>query len=407
MSVISRLLVTCAALFAPQICTTAVAEEGDPVRLNLFGDTRLRYEFADQDALPLDANGLTLGTRIGLEAQLFSRFSALIEGEGVFAIADDFNDSTGDEPLRPVIADPNSLEVNRAQLQARFGKQTSITLGRQRLVIDDQRFIGAADFRQNNQTFDGVHFSTRIKQGSTFQAGYFNRVNRPTGADNVSGRLRGDSYYFNANIQTPIGRIGAFHYALDVGFGTEEVPHEVLSSRTSGFRIDGRWHRGEFGIDWEASYARQKEFAENPIDYNADYWLAGARAFAGPVRLGFRAESLGGGDGQSFQTPAGTVHRFQGDADIFLVTPVDGVVDLEASAIWVIGNKGPFSGITASARHHWFDAERGGADFGTEIDLAISASYRGLGLSLIFADYDADTFASDTQRVFVSLSKRF
>ena len=84
-------------------------------------------------------------------------------------------------------------------------------------------------------------------------------------------------------------------------------------------RYDGRWHRQDLGLDVEASYARQKDFADNPVDYSADYWLVGARAFAGPVSASFRAETLGAGNGQSFQPPLATLHNLQGEADIFLI----------------------------------------------------------------------------------------
>lgn len=376
----------------------------DPV---LFGDARLRYEFAREENAQAPSNGLTQSLRLGLETPIFSRFTALIEGEAVFAIVDDFDDGTNNNPGQPIILDPNSLEVNRAQITAKLSKEAYFTLGRQRLAIDDQRFIGTFAFRQNDQTFDAAHASWRTRGGSTFQAGYFNRVNRALGADNVNGRFRGDSFFLNANLQTPFGRFGAFHYAFDLETGPDDNLNNANASRTTGARFDGRWHRGQIGLDIEASYARQTEFADNPFDYRADYWLAGARAFLGPVDINFRAESLGAGDEQSFQTPVATLHAFQGDADIFLITPPDGVQDLALSAGWDIGTIGQITGIKAGIKHHWFSAERGNSDYGTEIDLFLSASVQEFGVSLAYANYDADTFSTDTERVFVTISRRF
>ena len=388
------------------LASPAVAQDIglDPV---LFGDTRLRYEFADEAESPLDANGLTQSLRLGLETPFLSRFSALIEGEGVVAIVNDFDDGTGNNPDRPIILDPNGLELNRAQITARLTNQSFLTVGRQNLEIDDQRFIGTLAFRQNTQTFDAVHIAWRTSRGSTFQAAYINRVNRALGADNPAGRFRGDSYILNANVQTPFGRIGAFHYALDLETGPEANLNNVNSSQTTGARYDGRWHRQNLGLDVEASYARQKDFADNPVDYSADYWLVSARAFAGPVSASFRTETLGAGDEQSFQTPIATLHKFQGEADIFLVTPIDGVQDLEVSAQWNVADIGPLKGIKAGANFHWFDAERGSASYGTEIDLSLKAKVAEIDISLIYADYQADSFGSDTQRVFVSIAKRF
>ena len=376
----------------------------DPV---LFGDTRLRYEFANEAESLLDANGLTQSLRLGIETPFLSRFSVLIEGEAVLAIVNDFDDGTGNNSDRPVILDPNGLELNRAQISARLTDQSFLTVGRQNLTIDDQRFIGTLAFRQNTQTFDAAHIAWRTSGGSTFQAAYISRVNRALGADNPAGRFRGDSYVLNANVQTPFGRVGAFHYALDLETGPATSLTSVNSSQTTGARYDGRWHRQDFGLDVEASYARQKDFADNPVDYNADYWLVGARAFAGPVSASFRAETLGAGNGQSFQTPLATLHKFQGEADIFLITPIDGIRDLEVSAQWNIDDIGPFKGIKTSANFHWFDAERGNASYGTEVDLSLKAKVAEIDIALIYADYQADSFGTDTQRVFFSISKRF
>ncbi len=373
----------------------------------LFGDARLRFEHAKEDASELDATALTTSLRLGLESSFLKRFSALIEGEAVLALVNDFDDGTGNNPDRPVVLDPNSFELNRLQLTARLTDQSFLTFGRQRLAIDDERFIGTFAFRQNDQTFDAAHISWRTDQGSTFQAGYFNRVNRALGADNPNGRFRGDSYFLNANIQTPIGRIGAFHYALDLETGPQEALDNTNASRTSGVRFDGRWHRDTIGLDVEAAYARQRDFADNPVDYSADYWLAGAQAFFGPLKAGFRAETLGAGDGQSFQTPVATLHKFQGEADIFLITPPDGVRDLALSGTWSIGSGGFLDDIKAKASYHWFDAERGSASYGKEIDLSLSTTVSQFQIALVYAHYEAQTFATDTQRLFFSISRRF
>lgn len=377
----------------------------DPV---IFGDLRLRYEYAKQDNTPLNANGLTQSLRLGVETPFLSRFSALVEGEANFAIVNDFDDGTGNDPARPIVLDPNAISLNRAQITARVAKQAFITAGRQRLAIDDQRFIGTLAFRQNDQTFDAVHASWRTKNGSTFQGGYIGRVNRALGPNNPNGVFRGNSYFLNANLETPIGRVGGFHYAFDLESGPEGNRSNVNSSRTTGARIDGRWHADEYGLDWSAAYARQTDFADNPLNYSANYWLANAQAFLGPFRAGFRAESLGAGDEQSFQTPLANLHGVQGEADIFLVTPLDGLLNLETSAIWNLGSFGPFQSISANASYHWFNADRGGASFGQEIDLGLRATtYYDVSIGLIYARYDAETFATDTERVFFSVSKRF
>ncbi|MEM6899607.1 MAG: hypothetical protein AAF583_07560 [Pseudomonadota bacterium] len=367
----------------------------------------MRIETANEDNFSKNAVGLTQLIRPALEWKPASRLSALIEGEAIFALVDDFDDGSSNQPDRPVILDPNGLELNRLQLQYLIEPQTFLTVGRQKISIDDQRFLGPASFRQNDQTFDAVHFSSRTLGGATFQAGYFNRVNRILGADNPIGRFRGDSYYFNANLETPFGRIGAFHYSLDLGTESPTAQDNIFSSRTSGFRLDGRYHRDGYGIDWEASFARQKEFADNPFDYEADYWLLGLQSFFGPARLGVRYESLGSGGQQSFQTPLGTIHGFQGEADIFLITPETGIEDLEIRGSWNFGRVGPFRNISSSLSYHRFEEEAGNDVLGDEVDLKLTAVLGSFKFAFTSASYNADTFASDAQRFFLSVTHRF
>lgn len=385
---------------------TAMAFAED-LPLRLSGEARLRYEFANEAARSDDAHGVTQLVRIAAESRPLPRLTVLVEGEAVFALVDRFDDGTGNDPARPVVLDPNGLELNRALASYRIHDEANITIGRQKLNLDDQRFIGSSAFRQNDLTLDAVHLSSRLPGSATLQAGYFRRANRPPGGDNPAGRLRGDSYYANLNLPTFLGRVGAFHYAFDLGIDAGGTAIDIFSSQTSGVRLDGRWDGDRYGLEWEASYARQTDFAANPADYSADYYLGGLRAYAGRYELGGRLEVLGAGDGQSFQTPVGTLHRFQGFADIFLVTPPDGIIDAQVSGQAALGSAGPFEKITLALAEHWFGAERGDATYGRETDISLTADVASFELAFVLANYRADNFASDTTRVFLSLSRAF
>lgn len=380
---------------------------GQDIPAVFFGETQVRYEGANNDIAPERADGVTQAIRAGVEASLTKNLIFLAEGEFVYAIVDDFNDGTGNNPTRPVIPNPDTLELNRLQLQAKLTEEAFITVGRQVVALDDQRFIGPARFRQNNQTLDGVHFSYRAGSRATVQVGYFNQFNRILGGDNVNGRFEGDSYFINTSIRTPIGRLGGFHYAFDLETGPTGARNNRFSSKTTGVRLEGRHHRDTIGLDWVGSYARQSDFADNPNDYSADYWLAGTTGYLGPVQVGFQYESLGAGDGEAFQTPIGTRRKFQGLADLFLVTPTDGVDDYAVSAGLNFLELGAFSGFSALVRHHWFRAERGGLNYGTEVDVVIKAKFEDIDWSFGFARYSANNFASDTDRVFINITKRF
>ncbi len=375
--------------------------------LSIFGRALTRFQVAENDFLPRTAVGLTQSLQLAVERRVTPRLTFLVEGETVVAVVGKFNDGTGNNPNRLLIPDPNALELNRLQLQYSLGGESFLTVGRQTLAIDDQRFIGATPFRQNTQTFDAVHFSKRFGGRAIFQAGYLNQVNGALGRNNVNGRFKGNSYFLTGNIQTPIGRLGGFHYALDLQTATNLNPNNMASSQTTGIRLDGRSHSNGLGVDWEGAYARQENYADNPRKYTAHYWLARAQFFAGETRFGFRAESLGGGRDQAFQTPLGSLRKFQGFANVFLRTPLDGVVDLEASFAWEAGTVSEFNRVSAKVSHHWFSAEQGGASYGRETDINLEGTYRGNVLSAGIAAYKTDTFAADTTRIFLSLRRQF
>ena len=160
-------------------------------------------------------------------------------------------------------------------------------------------------------------------------------------------------------------------------------------------------------FDFEASYAHQSDFADNPLNYSADYYLLDVKTFIGNLEASLRHEVLGSGGAQAFQTPLASLHKFQGEADVFLSTPIDGIADTSVALKYNGGTFGLLKDITPTVRLHQFEADRGGATYGQEIDLVLQAKLTDFKLKLTLADYRADTFASDRQRVFASISKRF
>lgn len=76
------------------------------------------------------------------------------------SILDDTIASDGIEPF-PVIADPGSFDLNRLQI-AYKKNGNGVTLGRQRVILDNARFVGNVGWRQNEQTFDAVRGQAAI-----------------------------------------------------------------------------------------------------------------------------------------------------------------------------------------------------------------------------------------------------
>ncbi|MFY8196146.1 MAG: alginate export family protein, partial [Novosphingobium sp.] len=140
---------------------------GDSLTLDPIIDARIRYEGVDQPTV--DADALTVRLRTGLELKHApSHLSVLVEAEGTLGLVNDYNafpfalpGSTQRRSQFAVVADGESIDLNRAQIMYRV-KNFALTVGRQRINLDDQRFVGSVGWRQNEQTFDAVRAEATI-----------------------------------------------------------------------------------------------------------------------------------------------------------------------------------------------------------------------------------------------------
>ena len=117
------------------LATPATAQELKPI-----ADARLRYELVDQEGLDKEAGALTFRLRAGAEAK-WSDWSVLAEAEGTAALSERYDSGLNGKIQFPIVADPENIELNRLQLQYRGLPQAIVTLGRQRINMEDQRFV--------------------------------------------------------------------------------------------------------------------------------------------------------------------------------------------------------------------------------------------------------------------------
>lgn len=357
-------------------------------------NARLRYETVDQANRPLDAKSLTFRIRAGLETAPISNTVVGIEFEWVESINGEYNSTTNGRTQFPVVADPQDVELNKLYIRNTSLEDTAITFGRQRIVYDDARFIGDVIWRQNQQTYDAIAITNKSVEGLTLNAAYAFRTNRIFGPDSVMSPWDNNNVYLNAAYQTPVGKLSAFAYLLDLNDAL------VLSSKTFGARFIGSQKVNDFTIKYAASYATQSDYAGNTVDYSADYY---ALELAG-VYAGFSAtagyEVLGSDNGvRGFATPLATAHKFQGFADVFLATPAAGVRDFYVKAGYKTKNVGPFSAIGGHVAYHDFDADFGGANYGDEIDFVASAKWKQFTFLVKYGDYNAKDFFVDIRRL--------
>jgi hypothetical protein len=371
-------------------------------------DLRLRYEAVDQQPFARDADALTLRARLGFETGKAWSTALLVEGDFIWPLATNYNSTTNGKTLFPVVADPEGYELNRLQLTNTSIVDTTITLGRQRIVLDDHRFVGNVGWRQNEQTYDGVRVVNKHISNVTIDFSYVNRINRvfgPNGRPGANdGRFTGDSYLANVAWQLPLGKLTGFGYLVEL----EQAPAPVRdSTQTYGLRLQGEKPLAKIKLGYIASWATQKDYRANPLQFSNDYYLAEMTGTYRQYSLGAGYEVLQGNGVKGFTTPLATLHRFQGWADKFLATPVNGMQDLYFNAGYMKKGVGPLETLGFTASWHDFNSERLSINYGNELDLQLQAKHHRFTGTLKYAHYNAaattPAAVRDTDKLWVQL----
>jgi len=384
----------------------APAARAQDVRLAPVIDARLRWERVDQDGLPDRADAVTARLRSGIRAEA-GRLQALVESEATLAVVERYNSGTNGLVRYPLVIDPEDIELNRAQLRYRAGQVTA-TAGRQLLELADQRFVGSATFRQNQQTFDAARLQLGDAERAFADLNYAWSVRTVNGINGTGSRpaaIGGTNLFALAGVRTPVGTLTGFAYLVDED--AVAVQGYRLESQTYGVRLTGSHAVGRgASIAYNASWARQSDWHRNPNDYAATYWLAEATGTRGRLSVTAGHEVLGADDGRaltSVQTPLSSLFKFQGWADKFTTTPPDGVRDLYAGGALTWKAPGPFDGASLSGTWHRFRSDRLDQRYGTELDLLASVRKRRTTLSARYARYRADAFATDTTKFWLEM----
>lgn len=398
-------------LFAVSFAGCAIAQDAakpDPPFVKPLIDIRTRFEEVEQEGFAVTAHAGTLRARLGLETRPVMKTTFLAEGEFLWAFDEDYNSTTNGKTQYPVVGDGDEPELNRLQLTNKSLPGTAVTIGRQRINLDDQRFIGNSGWRQNEQTYDSVRIVNQSVDKLTFDVAYVEQVNRVLGKESPVGRFDGDNLLVNASYQFPVGKLTAFAYRLDFEVIDSAPPAQRNaavndSSQTFGARFAGERTFGQVKLAYAASYASQDDYGRNPNSYSTDYYLAELTASAHGFSGGIGTEVLGGTGTKGFATPLSSLHKFQGWADKLTTTPANGVSDLYLSAGYSLKKLGPFEALSAQAAYHRFDAERGPAHYGDETDLQVAAKWKKFSALLKYADYHADDLFTDTQKLWAQV----
>jgi len=360
-------------------------------------DLNTRWENVDQDrGTQKTANAVTSRLRAGLLSPVFHGIQGYAEYEGNLAMVDDYNSTRNNNTRYSTIADPEKSELNQLWLSYAGIPDTLIKGGRQRIKFDDDRFIGNVGWRQMETTFDSVLVTHNNQQlfGLTVNAGYIGNVQTFTAT--------------NERIEAPILNVNykVGDYGNLVGYGywlnyTERENYEK-SSETYGLRMTNFQKPGDtlklsdnYGVVYTAEWGHQEDYGHGPTKYSVDRLnlMGGLTAY----NLTFQGaiEQLDGkGLNKTFDTPLGTNHAFQGWADIFLITPRNGIRDVFGTMISTF-DRGE---VILTGTYHNFTDDTGQLKYGDEWNFSALKKF-GKHYSVLakYAYYSADNYnAADT-----------
>lgn len=399
----------------PALAAPPKLQPGDPFKvsdtliIDPIIDARLRYENVDTPTLAADA--LTIRLRAGFEVKHKSGLSLLAEGEGTLALIDNYNAFPfviADMQRRPafaVVADPMNVELNRLQLQYK-GNAVTVTVGRQRINLDDQRFVGSVGWRQNEQTFDAVRGEAKFGPVS-LDATYAISQRGILGIDaGPRTAFDGDFIFLGAGAKLGPVSVKAFAYLLDFD-AKEQVGALALTnadSQTYGLRAAAPFKLSpKTTLTLTGSFAVQSGWQDNPASYSAEYLAAEVGLAHGPLGLTSGFEQLGAENGRAMQTPMATLHKFNGWADLFLTTPAGGLKDYYLGATYKLPKVKALPGLNLALTWHRFESDLGGLHYGDEWDASVGFKLGRVGALAKYADYDAATFGADTRKLWLQL----
>jgi len=361
------------------------------VSLNL----RYRIETVEQSELyDKDAFASTLRTALGYRTGQWKGLQLFVEFEDVRTVGsgDTYRDLGPDGGNgvtdRPVVADPESTDVNQASLIWKPSQRLRANLGRQEILIDNQRFVGAVAWRQNHQSFDAGRLDYDLGPNTVARYAFIGQTNRV-----FSDSLEMSSHVAEiAHTFEGFGKLRGYAVLLDY----DDDKDAPLSRNSYGVSFDGAAKVGsKTRLIYRLETAQQQDGGNNPKDVDATYYRADFGVGVKPMTFKIGYEVLGGEEGKDrFLTPLATLHKFNGWADLFLVTPQNGLEDLFLSVEATLG------AWKLAAIWHDFSADSGSASYGSEFDALVVWKLpwkQSVGLKAAF--YDADEHAVDTNKV--------
>lgn len=330
--------------------------------VTISGQVRPRYEFRDPVAGGLD-DFTSMRVRLGVDALIEPGLSVFVQLQDVRIWGEESH------PLFDFSADALDLHQGYLRYQGEDWSWLTTTVGRMEMNLGGQRLLGAVDWLQQGQSFDGLRFD--VAAGRTDWVFLAFAVSDDT-APGVS--IEEELY-------------GAYGTVADVGPGALDL--YWLYDRVSGAVESDEHFIGARYVFGGSVFGRLEGTYATGTRDGADVgaFLLGARVGTELVDDRVSAtlwyDYLSGDDPgtpevEVFRTLYGTNHKFYGFADLFLNIPVHtGGAGLQDVALKFLFRPAP--SVRAYLDVHSFRAAEGSAltasRFGEEVDIGLTHRY--------------------------------
>lgn len=389
-----------AAMTLPAVAIAHSVQEADTIAEALGEksfhnlELRARHERA-KDKLPAVNPELKSGRLTSLRTQLTYGTGAVCDTSGQVTVTNvsgffgtkKYNpgiNSVTDRTANTIINDPKGTDLNEFFVQNSSIPDTNVKVGNQFFSLDNERFFGKDDFRQNPQSYRGITVANNTFADTTLTYAFFEAMNLNTHNYSGEGRLDQNTHVFHGNwAGVPWGQFSVYYHRikdkgqripLHLGTGAP-IDTSRFSVNNYGIRFSGDYDieaSYNANVDYELEYARQRSRSNNPVadKYRANYWLGGIGATMNDFHVGLRYEVVGGRTDQTASQFKflGSNHEFLGKAGVFEFAPSAGVKDL------MLGLGYTYDKFNVGLDGHRFKPESGGGTrYGNEWDL--SATY--------------------------------
>jgi len=359
------------AVDGPALRPDTVLSFADAVRNGRFeAQLRPRYNRIDEERKPALTDAFTARAVAGWKSAPFHGLRMAVELIYSDRIgAKRFNDNPRQASPYPLLPDPRHAGVNQAWIDW-SGELANIRIGRQKLRLDNERFVSDNDFRQVPQVFTGVALRGRAGEVMEWRAGHFTRVRGSLGVESDLKLSFLQAGWNPAPGQALLGYLLWHDQPQNsTQTGLANSSHQVAGLRWHGELASGAETRGRWLYHLEA--ARQRAHAGGDGAIRADYLRIGA-GWSGQLAGGewtFRLDhEVKGSNGGRYglQTPLTDLYAYNGWALQFVTTPRDGLRDS-----WVTVRK-PLGTVEVFGEYHRFRADNGGASLGRELDVGLT-----------------------------------